>query len=113
MGMGLPISRSIIEAHGGQIRAENDSKLGGARFTFHLPAMSARKSRKKTDGVPRDGTRSIRRRLALSLHLCSLYPPHQIVGEAREGPFEGFTAFAYRRTISREGLSDGTNSDRA
>jgi PAS domain S-box-containing protein len=38
MGMGLPISRSIIEAHGGQIRAENNSRLGGARFSFDLPA---------------------------------------------------------------------------
>jgi signal transduction histidine kinase len=37
MGMGLPISRSIIEAHGGYIRADNDSALGGARFSFVLP----------------------------------------------------------------------------
>ncbi|HMJ30573.1 MAG TPA: ATP-binding protein, partial [Xanthobacteraceae bacterium] len=32
MGLGLAISRSIIEAHGGCIRADNDSALGGARF---------------------------------------------------------------------------------
>ena len=38
MGMGLPICRSIIEAHGGQIRADNESILGGARFSFALPA---------------------------------------------------------------------------
>jgi PAS domain S-box-containing protein len=38
MGMGLPICRSIIEAHGGQIQADNNSSLGGARFTFMLPA---------------------------------------------------------------------------
>jgi C4-dicarboxylate-specific signal transduction histidine kinase len=38
MGMGLPICRSIIEAHGGQIRADNESTLGGARFSFGLPA---------------------------------------------------------------------------
>jgi signal transduction histidine kinase len=37
MGMGLPISRSIIEAHGGRIRADNASSLGGARFSFALP----------------------------------------------------------------------------
>jgi signal transduction histidine kinase len=37
MGMGLPIARSIIEAHHGQIRADNGSALGGARFTFVLP----------------------------------------------------------------------------
>jgi signal transduction histidine kinase len=37
MGMGLPISRSIIEAHGGRIRADNESALGGGRFIFSLP----------------------------------------------------------------------------
>ena len=41
MGMGLPISRSIIEAHGGQIRVENNSKFGGACFSFQLPANGA------------------------------------------------------------------------
>lgn len=35
-GMGLAISRFIIEAHGGQIWAENQAK-GGARISFSLP----------------------------------------------------------------------------
>jgi signal transduction histidine kinase len=38
MGLGLPISRSIVEAHGGRIQADNESAFGGARFTFTLPA---------------------------------------------------------------------------
>jgi signal transduction histidine kinase len=38
MGMGLAICRTIIEAHGGHIAADNESPLGGARFTFTLPA---------------------------------------------------------------------------
>jgi signal transduction histidine kinase len=38
LGLGLPISRSIIEAHGGYIRADNESAYGGARFSFTLPA---------------------------------------------------------------------------
>jgi C4-dicarboxylate-specific signal transduction histidine kinase len=38
MGLGLAISRSIIEAHGGYIRADNESAYGGASFSFTLPA---------------------------------------------------------------------------
>ena len=37
MGMGLPICRSIIEAHNGYMRVDNKSTLGGARFSFALP----------------------------------------------------------------------------
>jgi PAS domain S-box-containing protein len=40
MGMGLSICRSIIEAHEGHIRADNDSAMGGARVSFTLPANS-------------------------------------------------------------------------
>jgi PAS domain S-box-containing protein len=41
MGLGLAISRSIIEAHGGRISADNASVHGGARVSFILPAAAA------------------------------------------------------------------------
>ena len=41
MGIGLPICRSIIEAHGGQISVDDRKDRQGARFTILLPSPSA------------------------------------------------------------------------
>jgi signal transduction histidine kinase len=44
-GIGLAIARSVVEAHGGHIRAE--SELGrGSVFTFDLPVAPAAKNRR-------------------------------------------------------------------
>ena len=43
MGMGLSVCRSIIEAHGGSIAADNGSVHGGARFLFTLPSATVRR----------------------------------------------------------------------
>ena len=40
MGIGLPISRTIVEAHGGEIWAENRPE-GGAIVPLHLAARAA------------------------------------------------------------------------
>ena len=36
-GLGLAIVAAIVRAHGGQVRADNDSELGGARVVISLP----------------------------------------------------------------------------
>jgi two-component system sensor kinase FixL len=41
MGVGLSISRTIIETHGGRMWAETN-EAGGATFRFTLPAASAK-----------------------------------------------------------------------
>jgi signal transduction histidine kinase len=38
-GLGLFISKSIIEAHGGKIWAENNTDGKGATFAFSLPTL--------------------------------------------------------------------------
>ena len=42
MGVGLTVSRSIVEAHGGRLWAENNPDRGGATFNVALPVPSKR-----------------------------------------------------------------------
>jgi signal transduction histidine kinase len=56
-GLGLFISKSIVEAHGGKIWAENnDSSDGkkGATFTFSIPLSKLEQKQKQTSGRKQD-----------------------------------------------------------
>jgi signal transduction histidine kinase len=48
-GLGLFISKSIVEAHGGKIWAESSSQQKGATFIFTLPLSDQENIEKKND----------------------------------------------------------------
>lgn len=54
LGLGLAISRHIVELHGGTIRAESDGPGLGARLTVRIPVMSIRET-SSIDGDASDG----------------------------------------------------------
>ena len=61
LGMGLSISRSIIEAHGGRLTAARNPD-GGSTFRFTLPADLRADTGSRVDAVPNDRHRCPPRR---------------------------------------------------
>jgi len=61
LGLGLAISRAIVEMHGGTIRASSEGKGQGATFTVELPLASEfqRQSAGAPDRPVSDGTQSL------------------------------------------------------
>gem|GEM_PF-4741618 len=50
-GLGLFISKKIIEAHGGKIWAENNSGGKGTTFAFSLPTISSKNTKPINSGI--------------------------------------------------------------
>ncbi len=78
MGLGLPLVKLIVEAHGGTILAESDGISRGSQFTIRLPLTQLRPEEKPTkDIVSADGKKmvivednaGIRKMLAASMKL--------------------------------------------
>jgi CheY-like chemotaxis protein/two-component sensor histidine kinase len=55
LGLGLAISRSLVEMHGGEIRAESEGRNRGATFIIELPLMTAQTP--PENGQPSDSPR--------------------------------------------------------
>lgn len=55
LGLGLAISRAIVELHGGTVAAESGGKGQGARFTVRLPAALELARTEPGEGVTDDG----------------------------------------------------------
>ena len=56
-GLGLFISKSIVEAHGGKIWAENNSSSDGKKgavFTFSIPLSKGEHEQQQTKGRRQD-----------------------------------------------------------
>ena len=47
MGLGLAISKAMVEQHGGSIKAESNGTNSGSTFVVELPAMAANAARRK------------------------------------------------------------------
>lgn len=52
-GIGLAISRALVESHGGQIRAECDGPGAGTRFVIALPTDRRRHPMERSSPMPR------------------------------------------------------------
>jgi len=51
-GLGLPLSRQLVEMHGGKLWLESEGKGRGSRFCFTLPASAGQENEKRASDGP-------------------------------------------------------------
>jgi len=51
LGLGLAITRAMVELHGGEVTAESDGPGCGSRFTVRLPIISSAEAMESSDSV--------------------------------------------------------------
>lgn len=120
LGLGLAISKAIVEIHHGQIHAESDGKDKGARFVIRLP-LTQTPMEQPTPSKPSNDVQAGRRRILLvedhpdtNKVLCRLlslfgyevtpaFGVSEALAKVGEGPFD--------LMISDIGLPDGNGYD--
>ncbi len=119
LGLGLSISRTLVELHGGEIRVESDGEGKGAKFTVELAAFV---EKALVPAVKRAGPRRARR---LSILLVEDHPDtagaladllqqegHSVtVADSTAAAVEAFRTVPYDLLITDLGLPDGSGHD--
>ncbi len=72
LGVGLTLVRSIVELHGGQVRARSAGPGRGSRFLFWLPGVTTATRRDARAGEGRDATNAPRRILLVDDNIDAL-----------------------------------------
>jgi signal transduction histidine kinase len=120
LGLGLAISKTLVQAHGGQIRAESDGPGRGARFTVELQAVQPVEALETKPGEGRGGAARRLKILLVDDHVDSARVIQKLLrADGHEVETATSVAGARRRLhdagvdllISDVGLPDGNGLD--
>ncbi len=121
LGLGLAISRGLVEAHGGTLTAHSAGPGEGSTFRIEFPSVvPQRESARPTGTTPPSGHRAVRRVLLVEDHVDSASAMKELLGvlscdvvvahtlqaalvASRKGPFD--------LVLSDLGLPDGNGLD--
>jgi CheY-like chemotaxis protein len=121
LGLGLAISKAIVEAHGGKIQAESAGPGRGAIFTIELAAVSPFSNAAVTEPEPRSRTAPPRLRLLVIeddeptmmvlVRLLRRYGHEVFSAESVERALAVAATHSFDLVISDLGLPDGNGID--